>query len=239
MHSYDRAAEVQNRLVDRLLQVLEPVPDNAFESVLEIGCCTGTLTEKLCAAKPVQKIYCNDLVPEFEEVLQKRFSTEKRVQRLPFFGDIELLPLPADISLVLSGASFQWLSDLSAFIRRLGSELNPESWLAFSLFTSGTLKEFSAVTNVELEFVEEAKLKTLFQADFECLHHESFQDTLFFPTVREILKHIRDTGVGGVSEYTWTKKSLQSFETEYAKQFSSSNGVPVSYASSCYLFRRR
>jgi len=239
MHSYDAAARVQNKLVDRLLHLLDVVPDSAFASVLEIGCCTGTLTEKLCTVKPVRKIYCNDLVSEFEEILQTKFSSNHSVKRIPCFGDIETVALPPDLSLVVSGATFQWLSDLPAFIKRLGTELHSGSWLAFSLFNPGTLKEFSAVTNVELEYVEEAVLKTMLQADFKLIRHELFQDVLFFPTVRGVLSHIRDTGVGGVSEYKWSRNSLQNFEVEYKKQFSTTSGVPVSYSSSCYLLKRR
>jgi len=239
MHSYDRAAVVQQRLVKRLLQMLDIVPDAAFESVLEIGCCTGTLTEKLCVAKPVQKIYCNDLVPEFEALLQEKLSSSETVQRLPWYGDIEKMPLPAGISLVISGATFQWLDDLSAFAQRLSRELPAGAWLAFSLFTPGTLKEFSAVAGVQLEYAADTELETLFSKDFELLKSQSFTDTLYFPTVRQILSHIRDTGDGGVSEYKWTKNSLQRFETDYADKFSTEKGVPVSYSSSCYLFRRR
>jgi len=239
MQTYDAAAEVQNRLVDRLLQIVGTLPDTAFNSVLEIGCCTGTLTEKLCAAKPVQQIYCNDLVPEFEALLQTKFSAQNPAQLIPCFGDIETIAFPQKINLVISGATFQWLSDLPAFIKRLGTKMNSGSWLAFSLFTPGTLKEFSAVANVELEYIEEEKLKTMLETDFELIRYESFQDTLLFPTVRAILSHIRDTGVGGVSEYKWTKNSLQSFEAEYKKQFATSSGVPVSYSSSCYLLKRR
>jgi malonyl-CoA O-methyltransferase len=239
MHTYDKAAEVQNRLVDRLVQLLDSVPDAAFDSVLEIGCCTGTLTEKICSTKPVQRIYCNDLVPEFEELLQTRFSPESATRLISYFGDIEKLTLPPNISLVLSGATFQWLCDLPAFFQRLGAELNSGSWLAFSLFTPDTLKEFSTITNVELEYMADDELKNLFKNDFDLIQYQSFQDTLFFPSVRAILSHIRDTGVGGVSEYKWSKKTLQSFEKQYTERFSSASGIPVSYSSSCYLLQRR
>ena len=88
LHSYDAAAQVQNKLAGRLMQSLQSVPDSTFASVLEIGCCTGTLTEKLCSERPVQKLYCNDLVPEFEEVLQDRLAGETSVHFLPCIGDI-------------------------------------------------------------------------------------------------------------------------------------------------------
>lgn len=239
LHTYDKAAQVQNKLTGRLVRSLQSVPDASFASILEIGCCTGTLTEKLCTERPVKKLYCNDLVPEFEGVLQNRLVGRCSVQIVPCFGDIEALPLPSDISLVVSGATFQWLSDPHSFLKRLGNALAPGSYLAFSLFGPGTLREFSSLTEVELEYVSDEALTETLDADFEILHYEKYQDTLFFPTVREILGHIRDTGVGGVSEYKWNKQSLQAFETNYEETFATEKGLPVSYVSSCFVARRR
>ena len=239
IHSYDTAAQVQNKLAGRLMQSLQSMPDSTFTSILEIGCCTGTLTGKLCSERPVQRLYCNDLVPEFEEVLQKRLASNCSVQFHPWFGDIEELPLPSELSLVVSGATFQWLSDSHSFLKRLGRELASGSCLAFSLFGPGTLKEFSKLTGVELEYVTDETLTEILEADFEILHYKKFKDILFFPTVREILVHIRDTGVGGVSEYKWSKQSLQEFEKGYKKTFGTDKGLPVSYSSSCFVARRR
>lgn len=239
IHSYDTAAQVQNKLAGRLMQSLQSMPDSTFTSILEIGCCTGTLTGKLCSERPVQRLYCNDLVPEFEEVLQKRLASNCSVQFHPWFGDIEELPLPSELSLVISGATFQWLSDPHSFLKRLGRELVPGACLAFSLFGPGTLHEFSSLTGVKLEYVSDEALTETLDADFEIFHYKQFQDTLFFPTVREILGHIRDTGVGGVSEYKWNKQSLQEFEKGYEETFATATGLPVSYSSSCFVARRR
>ena len=237
--TYDEAAEVQNRLVNRLVAMLDQVPDEGFTDVFEIGCCTGTLTEKLCAVKPVQKIFCNDLVPEFEEVLLARFPSADRPRIIPCFGDVETMDLPQGLSLVLSGATFQWLDDLPAFIERLGRSLASGSWLEFSLFTPGTLAEFSAITGIKLDYVGDEELQQMLVRDFAPAAHDSYFDTLTFPSVRAILAHIRATGVGGVSEYSWNRKSLENFEKEYARQFSTADGMVVSYSSSCYLLQRR
>ena len=239
MLTYDEAAEVQNRLVTRLVEMLDQVPDEAFADVFEIGCCTGTLTEKVCAIKPVKRIICNDLVPEFEEVVRARFSTDEQIQIVPCFGDVESMTLPKGMGIVLSGATFQWLDDLPAFIDRLGASLDTGAWLAFSIFTPGTLAEFSAVTGVELEYIADEKLTKILDKAFQPVAHTTYSDTLQFQTVREVLNHIRATGVGGVSEYTWTKTSLEEFEKEYHAQFGAADGVPVSYSSSCYLLQRR
>ncbi|MEA3469523.1 MAG: methyltransferase domain-containing protein [Thermodesulfobacteriota bacterium] len=237
--TYDDAALVQNELAGRLLQSLTIVPDSAFKQVLEIGCCTGILTEKLCHHKPVQTLYLNDLVPEFESVVLDRIATCDPIHFVSCFGDIETLALPPELSLVLSGAAFQWLSNLPAFFKRLSRELQSGAYLAFSLFGPGTLKEFSSLTSIELGYHSDKEIIDLLEQDFILESYADFQDRLFFPTVREVLYHIRATGVGGVSEYQWNKETLRDFEARYSQKFGDDRGLPVSYASSCFVARRR
>jgi malonyl-CoA O-methyltransferase len=237
--SYDETALVQNKLALRLLQSLDCLPETAFRHVLEIGCGTGGLSEMLCGEKPVETLYLNDLVSAFEEVVLARLSKYQSTQFLSCFGDIETLTLPPDLSLVLSGATFQWLMDLHAFFVRLGRELQSGSYLAFSMFGPGTLKEFSSLTSVELRYHSDQEILSLLEQDFIVESYDTYEDQLFFPSVREILNHIRATGVGGVGEYQWNKRNLRLFEERYLVEFGTENGLPVSYFSSCYVARKR
>ena len=237
--TYDEAAVVQNRLAVRLMQALHILPAAAFRSVLEVGCCTGVLTEMLCRDKPVTSLFLNDLVLDFEDVVLSRLQNNASIQVRSCFGDIEKTDLPPDLSLVLSGATFQWLSDLPSFFKRLGRELGSGSHLAFSLFGPGTLQEFSSLTSVELNYHSDKQILALLEQDFVLESHENFQEQLFFSSVRQIMKHIRETGVGGVSEYRWTRQSLRQFEEGYIRDFGEKRGVPVSYVSSCFVARRR
>ncbi|MBU1234732.1 MAG: methyltransferase domain-containing protein [Proteobacteria bacterium] len=237
--TYDEAARVQKELAVRLLQCLEALPDATFRRVLEIGCCTGVLTEMLCCDKPVETLFLNDLVPEFEKVTLNKLPRRQSLHVTPLFGDIETLALPPDINLVISGATFQWLADLPAFFSRLGRELTSGSYLAFSLFGPGTLQEFSQLTSVGLGYRSDKEVCLLLEEDFVMEEQVSFQDKLFFPSVREILYHIRATGVGGVSEYRWSRETLASFEKRYRQEFGDKKGLPVSYSCSCFLARRR
>ncbi len=218
---------------------MDILPESAYDSVLEVGCCTGNLTEKLCNNKPVKVIYCNDLVPEFEVCLRNRCTGNDAAELRSYFGDIESLAIPDGISLLVSGATFQWLSDLPGFIERLQRELNSGSWLAFSIFTTGTLRQFSAVSGIALDYITDDALKRILATGFDLFHFTHYTEELYFSTVREVLQHIRDTGVGGVREQKWSKKSLQNFEREYWEKFSIRKKVPVSYSASCYVLRRK
>ncbi len=239
LSTYDDAARVQKELAVRLLQCLEMLPDASFRRVVEIGCCTGVLTEMLCNTKPVETLFLNDLVPEFEEVVLNRLPRRESLHILSFFGDIETLTLPPDIRLIISGATFQWLDDLPAFLLRLGRELASGSYLAFSLFGPGTLQEFSRLTSVGLGYRSDKDVCALLEQDFILEEQRNFHEQLFFPSVREILYHIRATGVGGVSEYRWSREALARFEARYRQEFGDSRGLPVSYSCSCFVARRR
>ena len=239
MDSYDSAARVQSELAIRLVAMLETLPDAAFERVLEIGCCTGVLTELLCRYKDVRHLYVNDIVPEFEDIVFNKISAFSSLQPEPWFGDIEHLPLPENLSCVVSGATFQWLNDLPAFLSRLGREMISGSYLAFSIFSTGTLQEFSELTSVQLHYQTDDEIIELLQRDFEIEQHDYLTSQLFFPSVRDILRHIQATGVGGVSEYKWNKSSLHVFAEEYGDRFGTEKGLPVSYAASCFVVRKR
>ncbi|HID69975.1 MAG TPA: methyltransferase domain-containing protein [Desulfobacterales bacterium] len=237
--TYDDAALVQNKLAVRLLESVDIIPDSAYKRVLEIGCGTGLLTEMLCRNKPIKTLYLNDLVSDFESVVFKRTADQKSIQFVSCFGDIESLDFPQDLSLVISGSTFQWLSNLPEFFEQLGRKFPSGAYLAFSLFGPGTLKEFSSLTAVELGYCSNKKIVTLLEQDFILESHNEFQDILYFRSVKELLYHIRATGVGGVSEYQWTRESLRQFEVRYCEEFGAEKGLPVSYSSSCFVLRRR
>lgn len=237
--TYDDAAVVQRNLAEKLIQYINTLPDEAFNRVLEIGCCTGSLSEMLCNEKSVGTLYLNDLVSEFESGVLRRLSKYETTDFISCFGDIETLALPSNISLVLSGATFQWLSDFPAFITKLGRVLQPGSYLAFSMFGPGTLKEFSSLISVELKYHEDAEILAVLDKDFVVESFHGSDEKLFFSSVREISSHIRATGVGGVSEYQWNKESLKLFEGRYHNEFGTQKGLPVSYSSLSYVVRRR
>lgn len=237
--SYDEAAVVQNRLARRLLQTISNLPDTAFRNVLEVGCGTGVLSEMLCENKPVQTLWLNDLLVEFEEGVRSRLARFNALKCRPCFGDIETLVLPSDLSLLLSGATFQWLDDLQGFLANIAASLPKGVVLAFSLFGQGTLKEFAELTQVQLNYHSDAAIFSFLEKDFVIETSTRHTDTLYFATVRDILNHIRATGIGGISGYQWTRESLRRFEKRYLDEFIQDQGLPVSYVSSCYMARRR
>jgi len=239
LHSYDDAATVQNRLAGRLMQLTQGLPEHCFADVLEIGCGTGMLTELLCSNRSINQLYLNDLVSDFESLVKKKIAADSVTVISSCFGDIESISLPEKLSLVISGASFQWLTDMPVFLTKLAECMCPGSYLAFSLFGPGTLLEFSTLSSFSLHYHTNDEIVSMLQDDFILEMQNTWHDQLFFANVLEIMNHIRDTGVGGVSEYRWTRQNLDIFEKKYILEFGQDKGLPVSYSSSCFIARRR
>ncbi len=64
--------------------------------------------------------------------------------------------------------------------------------------------------------------------DFELLHAEETTYTLYFENAREVLRHIKATGVNGL-QASMKVADLMRFQREYQKQFQAPKGVSLTY----------
>ena len=237
--SYDDQATVQRQVGSRLLALAGQFSAISYERVLEIGCCTGMLTQMLCQQHRVETLFLNDLVPDFAASVMARIPEERMPHLQPFFGDIETLLLPDRLSLALSSATFQWLADLPEIFHRLAQALRDNGFLVFSIFCPGTLAEFTELTGIGLDYRSPEQIAGLLENDFTIEQMATDQARLFLPTPRAVLHHLRATGVGGVRDYRWTNSGLRHFEQEYRTRFGTAAGVPVTYASTCFVVRKK
>lgn len=239
MATYDLHATVQRQVSGRLLALAGQIPAVSYERVLEIGCCTGLLTQMLCRQQRLGTLLLNDLVPDFAASVRARIPGDRMPNLQLVFGDIETIPLPDRLTLAISSATFQWLADLPGFLQRLALALREDGFLAFSIFGPGTLTEFTELTGVGLDYRTPEQISGLLEREFILEQMVTDQDRLWLPTPRDVLHHLRATGVGGVRHYRWTKAGLRRFEQEYLARFGTAGGVPVTYASTCFIARKK
>ena len=230
--TYNDNAKIQQRVSLKLVKELAKYPQIKTGKVLEIGCCTGILTELLLSAYHVEKLYLNDLVSSFHDSVIQRIGESPNTEIHPFFGDIEELSLPDNLDLVISSSTFQWLANLDTLFERIAASLNDEGLLAFSIFGPGTLIEFKELTGIGLNYSSIGAILDIMERYFHIEEEETVKDQLFFSSPRDILKHLQATGVSGVKKHQWTPGSLRQFEREYAEKFGTASGIPVSYVSS-------
>jgi len=164
------------------------------------------------------EIFLNDINPN-----QTKFSGAAFLQ-----GDICKVEIPNGLDLIASNAVFQWIDDLEMLFSKLHCALSPGGMLAFSTFGRQNFQQFNALNYPTLSELE----SMLTQNSFEILHIEEGLTTLYFAHAREVLEHIRATGVTTFPDAQrglWTEKSLKAFEKAYLAQNSDANGVELTY----------
>ena len=214
--SYTEHAIVQKQICQNLMGLMqEHLSENSLDRVFEIGCGSGNLSHLLMQNFQIKQLFLNDLYPE----VQQHFSEAKKIEWL--IGDIEQLDLPQSLDLIASSSALQWICDLDAIFRKCSEALTQQGYLCFSTFGQQNLKEIKALTGQGLDYLslEEIQEK-LMQQNFEILHLSENIETLTFSHPKQVLQHLKATGVTATaSQHRWSKQSLQQFYQDYL-QFS-------------------
>ena len=92
--------------------------------------------------------------------------------------------------------------------------------VAVSTFAPGTFRELSDVLGVSLSYRPPETFRALFEPFCEVLHWEVYETSLSFGDPMEVLRHLRHTGVTGVSNgFRWSRARLESFSRDYLARF--------------------
>jgi len=223
--TYHDCAGQQARIADRLVQDLRNsgAPQH-FATALEFGCGTGHLTHRLRETFGFGALAINDLSPEADETAAA-FGAEF------LCGDAETIVWPDQPALIASASMIQWVPDPAAFVRRAAVALASGGWLAISGFGPEQYHELVRIGSA-------AKAPGLCSADdlagavdgiLDVVSVGERQTQIQFSSPRNVLEHLRKTGVNGRAQKVWTKSRLLEFTNEYVRQFGSEAGVPLTY----------
>ena len=124
--TYDRVAAPQTRWGTA---VLDRLPLDGDERVLDAGCGSGRVTELLAARLPRGRVVALDGSPSMIEAARERLAPfGDRVEFL--VADLgEPLPLGEAVDAILSTATFHWVPDHDALFANLAAVLRPGGWL--------------------------------------------------------------------------------------------------------------
>lgn len=138
--AYDKWSQPQKDMADTLMGMLDPTAD--IETILELGCGTGLLTERLIDAYPDAMITAIDMA---DGMIQKCLTKWNGGGKIRFIvADAEEYLPDSRFDLIVSNSCFQWLSDLPATLRRCAQWLKPAGTLAYSAPAQGSLRELQA-----------------------------------------------------------------------------------------------
>jgi len=142
--SYDAVAvlqlEIGNRLLERL-DIIKMIP----ATVLDVGCGTGAVTQRLAQRYRHSTIFALDYADQMLTVTKsKKTWRQKYLQRnlQLVCGDAEKLPLNNhSIDFIFSNLTLQWCNNLEQTFAEFRRVLKPGGLLMFSTLGPDTLKE--------------------------------------------------------------------------------------------------
>ena len=202
LKTYKDNSIVQSKMADRLVEMIRFQP----KKILELGCGSGLLTEKLVREFSAKDYCAIDIVEECRNYIGK-ISPDINF----YHSDIETYEFQEKYDLIISNAVVQWIEDLPEFIEKLKNCLTPNGVLLFSTFGTDNLFEISKLTGAGLKYKTVQELNSLLKPQ------EIFEDRieLEFDTPKDVLKHLKYTGVNAISNNHWTKSDLKEFENGY------------------------
>ena len=225
---YNEQAVVQREMAERLAAALaEKAPDLRVQRALEIGIGTGFLTRLLTARFPQAEWWFNDLTPAAFDWIPAGLA-----QALTLEGDAETLPYPHGLDLLAGASALQWFDEPQHFFPKAHRVMNGGGVLAIATFGERQFHELAALAGSPLHYPTLNELADMARAaGFRLLHTAEWEHTLSFDTARDLLEHLRSTGVNGASaRRISTPAQLRAFGAEYAAAHPTKSGkLPLTY----------
>ena len=174
--TYDRVADPMTRWGS---VVLDRLPLDGDERVLDAGCGSGRVTEVLAARLPLGRVVALDGSPSMIQAARRRLAPfGDRIEYV--IADLaEPLPLEAPVDAVFSTATFHWVPDHDALFANLAAVLRPGGRLVAQCGGVGNIASVQRVlatigdgwlgpTHFETPLATVRRLDTAGFVDIEC-----------------------------------------------------------------------
>ncbi len=220
--TYDGEARAQRMICSDLMKLVADVGTSHFSHVLEIGCGTGCLTQKMRDSYEVDSWVVNDLCGAASGYVDAilRGRNYKFVE-----GNAEKVDLGGEFDLILSASVFQWIDSPSQFFERLSSMLTDSGHLIFSTFTPENLYEVRGVSGKGLLYPSVDELESILSCSFEIERMREDEIELRFATPMDVLRHLKSTGVTATGgNKIWTKSMQINFCDKYKEKYATADG---------------
>ena len=201
--SYEKNAVVQKIMAEKLVNLCS---GKYYKRILELGCGTGTLTKLANSLLEFDSYVAIDIVDECESFL-KAINPKISFKSC----DIESFELN-EYDLIISNAALQWVDNFDNTVNKIISAINSPGEFIFSTVGKENLREIYNIVGIGLNYCSETELKEKFPAISECLQ-EIY--VMSFDSPKEVLEHLRYTGVNAIENRPWTKADLTAFENAY------------------------
>lgn len=210
LSSYNEAAIVQNSLSRNLVDLLKN-KRKKFSSILELGSGAGFLSDLLYKTYKPQKFLLMDMSP---------VCPVKNAEYIS--GDIETLIhlLPKDsFDLVASGSTMQWFHSPRRILAAISDILKDDGLAGITTFLPDNFLELKELTGNGLLYFSERDWHLMAKrTGFDILVSSVKNHEIKFRSVREILDHIKSTGVNSLSGKQKTVGEMRRIISSYPKE---------------------
>lgn len=206
--NYDEFAIVQKILAKKLVKKVANY-GNEFKNIYEIGAGSGLLTKEILAYFKFENLILNDL---YKSEIMEKFPTQ--------IGDILTQSLPRNLDLIISSSTLQWIEDLRALKVQIHDSLNQFGMIAFSIFSKGNLSNLQSFTKQGLNYKNALEISTIFSDKFEILELETDEIVLKFSSLKELLNHLKQTGVNNINgKFKLNKTNLNALKRHFNENY--------------------
>lgn len=205
---YEENALVQKKMAEKLVSFLAA----AYDTILEIGIGSGTLTKLVYPACTFKQYYAIDIIEENKDFLEKQFP---KIRYSCFDMDsIKDFCPQQTFHLILSNAVIQWSANPAQLIQTCMEHLSPNGTLALSFFGEKNFYEIKDIFGVGLSYLSHNEINEIGKK-YEIVHSSQEILELRFPDTISLLRHIKNTGVGGMSHTAVKKEQLKQYAEIY------------------------
>lgn len=192
--TYDTQAIAQYSIAIKLSKMLEELKPGRGADILEIGCGTGLFTREYAT-----KI--NPSKATFVDITQcGPFGITDNEQYVIADAERWIAETNQKWDIILSASCIQWFANIPKFLENCKDRLKPGGILAISTFLPGNLAELDASRPSPLLYPDEELLRKVLGGLFSEVRIESEDIVVEFQSHREMLLHLKHTGVGGSSQ---------------------------------------
>lgn len=193
--TYDAAAAVQRRVALRLAKIAAPLLADGTR-ILEIGCGTGTLTERLLRLCRPSLLTLNDISGEMIAEARRKIGAQEEGPPIGIAqGDAERMKWPA-ADAVVSASAVQWFERPTAFLAKAAQTLPRGGVVALATYGPQTFHELRHGDAPNGYPTMDEWRKAMARHGFETVTTESETVTQTFASRAAMLRMIAMSGIG-------------------------------------------